>query len=69
MRVPTTVVAIEEDRLVPLSDLQSLVEALGAPARLRVLRSRFGHDAFLKEEGAVAGILTEALAGCTGGAA
>lgn len=69
VRVPTTVVAIEEDRLVPLSDLQSLVEALGAPARLRVLRSRFGHDAFLKEEGAVAGILEEALAACKGGAA
>ncbi len=69
VRVPTTVVAIEEDRLVPLSDLQSLVEALGAPARLRVLRSRFGHDAFLKEDAAVAGILEEALAGCKGGAA
>jgi homoserine O-acetyltransferase len=67
--VPTTVVAIEEDRLVPLSDLQSLVEGLGTPARLRVLRSRYGHDAFLKEEAAVAAILTEALAACTGGAA
>ena len=69
VRVPTTVVAIEEDRLVPLSDLHSLVEALGAPARLRVLRSRYGHDAFLKEEDAVAGILGQALAACTGGAA
>jgi homoserine O-acetyltransferase len=69
VRVPTTVVAIEEDRLVPLSDLQSLVETLGAPARLRVLRSRFGHDAFLKEEAAVASVLDEALAACKGGAA
>ena len=69
MRVPTTVVAIREDRVVPLSDLQTLVETLGGPARLRVLRSRFGHDAFLKEEGAVAGILAEALAGCTGATA
>lgn len=69
VRVPTTVVAIEEDRLVPLSDLQGLVESLSAPARLHVLRSRFGHDAFLKEEAAVAGILRDALASCTGGAA
>lgn len=69
VRVPTTVVAIEEDRLVPLSDLQGLVESLAAPARLHVLRSRFGHDAFLKEEAAVAGILRDALDSCTGGAA
>lgn len=64
VRVPTTVVAIDEDRLVPLSDLQALVESLGGPSRLRQLRSRFGHDAFLKEEDAVAGILGDALAGC-----
>lgn len=69
VRVPTTVVAIEQDRLVPLSDLQSLVESLAAPATLHVLRSRFGHDAFLKEDDAIAGILGQALRGCTGGAA
>lgn len=63
VQVPTTVVAIDEDRLVPLSDLQALVESLGAPARLRQLRSRFGHDAFLKEETAIAGILAEVLGG------
>jgi homoserine O-acetyltransferase len=69
VRVPTTVVAIEQDRLVPLSDLQALVESLGGPSRLCVLRSRFGHDAFLKEEVAVDALLREALAACTGGAA
>lgn len=69
VRVPTTVVAVDEDRLVPLRDLQALVESLGAPAKLRQLRSRFGHDAFLKEEGAIAAILEEALAGCCGAAA
>lgn len=69
VRVPTTVVAIDEDRLVPLSDLQALVESLSGPAKLRQLRSHFGHDAFLKEEGAIAGILGEALAACRGGAA
>ena len=62
VRVPTTVVAVDEDRLVPPADLQALVETLGGPARLRVLRSRFGHDAFLKEPAAVAAILSDALA-------
>ena len=59
--VPTTVVAIAEDRLVPLCDLQALVESLGGPARLRVLRSPYGHDAFLKEDAAVARVLRESL--------
>ena len=68
VRVPTTVVAIEEDRLVPLADLQQLVETLGGPATLRPLRSRYGHDAFLKEDEAIARLLTEALAAAEGGA-
>ena len=59
--LPTTVVAITEDRLVPLSDLQALVESLGGPARLRVLRSVYGHDAFLKEDAAIARVLRESL--------
>ncbi|GAB2495871.1 homoserine O-succinyltransferase MetX [Arenimonas alkanexedens] len=67
--VATTVIAIEDDRLVPLSDLQQLVETLGGPATLRPLRSRYGHDAFLKEEAAIARLLREALAAAEGGAA
>lgn len=47
--VPTLVIAVEGDRLVPLSDAVSLVEGLGLHGRLRVLRSQYGHDAFLKE--------------------
>ncbi len=69
VRVPTTVVAVDEDRLVPAADLHELVESLGGPARLRALRSRYGHDAFLKEPLAIAGILADALRGCAGGAA
>jgi homoserine O-acetyltransferase len=49
VHVPTTVVAVEGDRLVPLSDSVALVEGLGLNGRLRVLRSPYGHDAFLKE--------------------
>lgn len=59
--VPTTVVAVAEDRLVPLGDLQALVEGLAGPARLRVLRSPYGHDAFLKEDAAIARVLRESL--------
>lgn len=47
--VPTTVVAVEGDRLVPLADHVALVEGLGTRGSLRVLRSPYGHDAFLKE--------------------
>jgi len=62
-----TVVAVAEDRLVPIEDAYALVEGLSrsaAPGRpqLRVLRSLYGHDAFLKEHAAVDAILREALA-------
>lgn len=59
--VPTLVVAVEGDRLVPLSDLVSLVEGLGPRGSLRVLRSSYGHDAFLKETDRIDAILANAL--------
>lgn len=67
VRVPVTVVGNQHDRLVPLADLQELVERLGTesglPApRLRVLRSIHGHDAFLKEHDAIDEVLVEVLA-------
>lgn len=72
--VPVTVVAIAEDRLVPVDDAFALVERLhgGAcpqPPRLRVLRSKYGHDAFLKEPAQIAAVLQEALGNGRGGAA
>ncbi|WP_115554317.1 homoserine O-succinyltransferase MetX [Xanthomonas arboricola] len=59
--VPTVVVAVEGDRLVPLADMVSLVEGLGPRGSLRVLRSPYGHDAFLKEIDRIDAILTTAL--------
>jgi homoserine O-acetyltransferase/O-succinyltransferase len=64
--VPTVVVAVEGDRLVPLADSVALVEGLntqGSSARgqLRVLRSPYGHDAFLKETDRIDNILVAAL--------
>ena len=69
IRVPTTVIAVAEDRLVPLDDAFELCERLGQRGILRVLRSQFGHDAFLKEETAIAALLREALTGPTGAGA
>jgi len=69
VRVPVTVVAVKEDRLVPIEDAYRLSERLGGQARLRVLRSPYGHDAFLKEAGAIARILEDALAPRVDGAA
>jgi homoserine O-acetyltransferase len=60
--VPTTLVAVAQDQLVPLQDLAALAERLPRLRRLQVLRSRFGHDAFLKEHAAIAAVLEEALA-------
>lgn len=53
--VPTSVVAVREDQLVPLSDLRALVARL-PQAHLHELSSLHGHDAFLKEASALQGI-------------
>ncbi len=59
--VPATVVAVEEDRLVPAADCIELAARLGGPSRLEVVSSVYGHDAFLKEEAAIATVLRRAL--------
>ena len=61
IEVPTLVVAVEGDRLVPLSDAVGLVEGLGLNGRLRVLRSQYGHDAFLKETDRIDALLAAEL--------
>ncbi|GGZ53563.1 homoserine O-acetyltransferase [Lysobacter xinjiangensis] len=58
---PVTLVAVEQDRLVPVADAYALAQGLRGETRLRVLRSRYGHDAFLKEPEAIAAILREAI--------
>ena len=56
VRVPVTVVAVAEDRLVPIEDLRALAETL-PDAQLHVLRSKYGHDAFLKDVPAIGAIV------------
>jgi homoserine O-acetyltransferase len=47
--VPTTIVAVREDQIVPLGDLRALCARLGTYGRLIEISSLYGHDAFLKE--------------------
>ena len=60
--VPTTIVAIREDQLVPLADLRGLAARLPA-AKLHEISSIYGHDAFLKESDQLRGIFAAALGG------
>lgn len=59
--VPTTLVGVDSDTLVPPWQLRPLAAALAGPTRLIELHSVFGHDAFLKEVGAVSRIVRDAL--------
>ncbi|MCY7355089.1 MAG: homoserine O-succinyltransferase [Lysobacter sp.] len=69
IRVPTTVVAVAQDQLIPVDDAYALIEHIRADTTLRVLHSRYGHDAFLKEHDAIAALLREALVDVCGVAA
>jgi homoserine O-acetyltransferase len=60
--VPTTVVGIREDRLVPLPDIRAMVARL-QQGRLHEISSVFGHDAFLKETDQLRGIFANVLGG------
>jgi homoserine O-acetyltransferase len=59
IRVPTTLLAVREDLIVPLALLREFA-ARAAACELVEISSAYGHDAFLKEEGAVATLLRAA---------
>jgi homoserine O-acetyltransferase len=61
IRVPVTLVAIREDQIVPLADMQALKASLAGPAELVELSSLYGHDAFLKEVDALAKVFASVL--------
>lgn len=61
VRVPTTLIGIASDRVVPLADLCELQRRCAARATLHVIDSRYGHDAFLKEPAQLGALLNEAL--------
>ena len=58
--VPLTAAGVDADALVPAPDVRALAEAVPG-SRFHLIQSRYGHDAFLKEEGQVAAIITEFL--------
>jgi homoserine O-acetyltransferase len=61
IRVPTVLVGISTDRVVPLADLCDLQRRCGAAATLHVIESRYGHDAFLKEPAQIGALVHDAL--------
>ncbi|MEO7326199.1 MAG: homoserine O-succinyltransferase [Dokdonella sp.] len=61
VRLPTTLIGIASDRVVPLADLCDLQRRCGAAATLHVIDSRYGHDAFLKEDVQIGALLHEVL--------
>jgi homoserine O-acetyltransferase len=62
LTVPTTLVGVTSDRLVPIEDLREL--ARRAPRALLVeIESIHGHDAFLKEPAAISRVLGNTLGG------
>lgn len=63
IRVPVTLVAVREDQIVPLSDMQALRKTLGARATLVEVSSLYGHDAFLKEVDTLRRVFRAALDG------
>ena len=60
LSVPLTLAGVDQDALVPFDDIERLA-SLVPGSRLRRITSRFGHDAFLKEDSQVASIITEFL--------
>jgi homoserine O-acetyltransferase/O-succinyltransferase len=61
IKTETTLVAIEEDRLVPVETLATLQGKIGARCTLKRIYSVFGHDAFLVESEKFGELLSEAL--------
>lgn len=62
VHVPATLVAADPDLLVPAEQMHNLARRLGGRTRLIELRSRYGHDAFLKEPIRITDLLATALA-------
>lgn len=59
--VETALLGFDGDQLVPAAQVRELAAALPRLRLHREVRSRFGHDAFLKETAAVGAFLAEAL--------
>ena len=65
IQLPTTLIAVEEDALVPVSQVRELAIRLGAQCRLVELRSRYGHDTFLHAPELLAPFVSRSLSPLT----
>ncbi len=61
IKVPTILIAVREDQLVPLADMIALRGALGGEVEWIELSSLYGHDAFLKESAALQSVFDRVL--------
>ena len=61
IRVPTTLIGVTEDQLVPISDMRELRDRHGGNCSLVEISSIYGHDAFLKETEVLRDVLSRAL--------
>ncbi|NJD32258.1 MAG: homoserine O-succinyltransferase [Gammaproteobacteria bacterium] len=61
IHVPTTLVAVVEDQLVPVADMRELRDRLGGNCALIEISSLYGHDAFLKETEVLRDVFARAL--------
>ena len=52
--IPTTVIAVSSDRLVPVAQSRELARRLGGPSQLIEIDSWLGHDAFLGDYARIA---------------
>jgi homoserine O-acetyltransferase/O-succinyltransferase len=59
--IPTTVIAISGDRLVPVNQSRELARRLGGPSQIIELDSSLGHDAFLGDSSRIAPFIDELL--------
>ncbi len=62
VRARTVVAGIDSDRLYPLAQQAELAEGIPTATGLRVVRSPYGHDAFLIETDQVGNLVREVLA-------
>jgi homoserine O-acetyltransferase len=58
--IPTTLIAVDSDSLVPAADVQAFAAAVPG-AEFHLINSLYGHDAFLKEEAQVAARIADFL--------
>ena len=49
IRVPTTLIAVEQDTLVPIAQVRELATRIAAPSRVIEISSGHGHDTFLND--------------------